>query len=619
MIAIRPIHIALVLASSVPLWAAPAATRSGELTLAPSARAPGARVQASYRGGEHFERAQIVVLRARLRTPGDQDAYLGGVGAETRRVAELVRGGDGVLRGSFRWPDSVVYAVFAVETPDGRVVDTRGNAGWELLAHEGGAPSAAALDQRARDLTLRNPLLGLATAREAVRRYSGSAAGWLRLWFFEGYAGGLPPSDTSAIQARRTRFAALGRAADANPRAATAELGALADMARGLKDEEAARKWEARILREHPRSRDAAGIRMRSVSGADSAARLGVLERLWTEFGAAEDYLVMAGMQAALQAGDANAVVRWSDRAMAHVPILEMHSRVARDLAMHPVTREEGARRIRRVLARIAEARDGDRDLFRAAPIQRDRDAQARGELLAALGSALRASGREEAALDTLRHAAKHASTPDLLREIAGVQLAAGDTAGAVGSWARAAAGAEAPAALADSVRAWAGAHFDARRWAADVDAAREELGARVRRAQVSRPLPALRLVDASGAPAALAEVGEPTVVVFGSSGCGFSVRSLPELDAMAAGLRRAGVRTVLVTEEAPSAELGRFFAERGFSGTVLFDPGRASHAAFGSASTPEYFVVDAAGAIRFEYSSLPELRAQVAALTPAR
>jgi hypothetical protein len=204
-----------------------------------------------------------------------------------------------------------------------------------------------------------------------------------------------------------------------------------------------------------------------------------------------------------------------------------------------------------------------------------------------------------------------------LLREIATAQLAAGDTAGAATSWARAA-GAGAGAALADSVRGEIGVRFARERWAADEAAARAELAARTRRAEVSRPVAGgLRLVDGAGAPAALrgSTAGQPTVVVFGKSGCGFSVRALPGLERMAARLARDGVRTVLVTDEAPSAELQGFFAARGYTGPVLFDPSRSTQAAFGSAGTPEYFVVDGAGTIRFEYSSLDELPGQVAAL----
>jgi thiol-disulfide isomerase/thioredoxin len=167
-------------------------------------------------------------------------------------------------------------------------------------------------------------------------------------------------------------------------------------------------------------------------------------------------------------------------------------------------------------------------------------------------------------------------------------------------------------------VREEIGARWTAERWAADEAAVRTELAARIRRAEVSRPVAGgLRLVDGAGAPAALrgSTAGRPTVVVFAKSGCGFSMRELPQLGRVAARLARDGVHTVVVTDEAPSAELQRFFAARGYTGPVLFDPSRSTQAAFGSAGTPEYFVVDGAGTIRFEYSSLDELPGQVAAL----
>jgi hypothetical protein len=613
----RTIQLAILLAASAPA----AAQTSGKLTLTPAAHGPGARVEARYQADARFAGATRLVLRARLRTPDDQEAYLGGIGTETRRVAELVRGDDGVLRGAFQWPDSVVYALFAVEAPDGSVVDTHGNQGWELMARgAAGQPTAEALNQRGRDLTLRNPLLGLATAREGARLYPGDPASWLRLWWFEGYAQGRGETDSASLQPRRARLAELTRAMQAKASLTGEELGTMATMARGLRDDEAADRWEARLLREHPRHPEAVPIRMDAALAPHQSSmegKLAALEPLWAELGATNDYLLMMGTETALSGGTPDAVVRWTNRLLAHVPLIEPQSRAARAVAERPATRAEGMRQIRGILARLQEARDAERDLFRTAPLQRDRDAERQAELLAALGQALAATNNVPAALDTLRAASSRSARVPLLREIAAAQLAAGDTAGAARSWARAA-GAGAGASLADSVREEIGARFAADRWAADEAAARTELAARMRRAEVARPVAGgLRLVDGAGAPAALrgSAAGRATVVVFAKSGCGFSLRALPQVERVAARLARDGVRTVLVTDEAPSADLQQFFAARGYSGPVLFDPSRSTQAAFGSAGTPEYFVVDGAGTIRFEYSSLDELPAQVAAL----
>ncbi|HEY0153027.1 MAG TPA: redoxin family protein [Longimicrobium sp.] len=615
----RTIQLALLIAAAAPVMAQ--TTSSGKLTLTPAAHGPGARVEARYQGDARFAGATRLVLRARLRTPGDQEAYVGAIGTETRRVAELVRGDDGVLRGSFQWPDSVVYALFAVEAPDGGVIDTHGNQGWELMERgAGGRPTARALTQRAGDLTLRNPLLGLETAREGARLYPDDPASWMRLWWFEGYAQGRRETDSASLQPRRARFAQLARALQAKASLTGDEVGAMMYLARGLRDEEAATTWEARLLREHPRHRDAVPARMTAAMAPHSSSiegKLAVLEPLWAELGTTDDYLLMVGTENALSGGDPAAVVRWTDRLLAHVPLIEAQSRAARAVAERPATRAEGMRHIRRILARLDEARDADRDLFRTAPQQRDRAAEHQAELLAALGHALGYAGAVPAALDTLRAASSRSARIPLLREIATAQLAAGDTAGAASSWARAT-GAGAGTALADSVRGEIGARFVAERWAGEVAAARAEFAARVRRAEISRPLAGgLRLVDGAGAPAALrgSAAGRPTVVVFAKSGCGFSLRALPRVERMAAELARSGVRTVLVTDEAPSEDLQKFFGGRGYTGPVLFDPSRSTHAAFGSAGTPEYFVVDGAGMIRFEYSSLDELPSQVAAL----
>lgn len=63
-----------------------------------------------------FARAKRLVLRGLLRTPQDS---MHGTGTTVKTVASLDRGKDGVFRGGFVLPDSVVYVAMVVKTPWG--------------------------------------------------------------------------------------------------------------------------------------------------------------------------------------------------------------------------------------------------------------------------------------------------------------------------------------------------------------------------------------------------------------------------------------------------------------------------------------------------------------------
>jgi hypothetical protein len=134
----------------------------------------------------------------------------------------------------------------------------------------------------------------------------------------------------------------------------------------------------------------------------------------------------------------------------------------------------------------------------------------------------------------------------------------------------------------------------------------------------VDRPAGGLAAADVAGAatPAGSGIAGAAaTVVVFGRTTCGYTLHALPQIEELRERVRARGAKLVLVSEEEASPEVERRFREHGYRGTVLHDPQRGSHAAFGSASTPEYFVVDRSGRIRYEYSTLDELPRQVASL----
>ncbi|MEW5928163.1 MAG: TlpA disulfide reductase family protein [Gemmatimonadota bacterium] len=592
--------------AAVPPPAPEPASEHGALSLAPSA--DGVGLDALYRRGRALPDAGRLVLRARLRTPLDTDEYLGGVGTETRAVAELTRGPRGEYRGRFRLPDSVVYAVFLVETPDGRQVDGNGRRGWEwLAAAPDGRPLAAALDQRGRDLTRRNPLLGLETARERVRLYPDEPEGWRKLRFFESVALGSTGTDSLA-RARGADYARLAQRFRSG--AATGDdLAGMWGFAASVGDTAGAREWRDRLLREHPRHPRGAWVRVGRVMErhrADPAAALPELESLWDEVGAGDEAVVPPrGLEAALAAGDGPAALRWAERMDRFVPVMD--GRLALALAGQAVTRREGMRRLERRLGRLEEARDEDRPLFVAAGVQRDRNEEESAALWSALGAARLVEGDTTGGREAFARAVRLGWAAGVLRDAAEGALAAGDTASALHAWAKLAADRDDAGAPADSLRRRAGAHYRVERWSGRVAEMRRLALERTRRGQVDRPAWELAAAGVEGA---------ATVVVFGRTTCGYTLHALPQIDELRERVRAGGAALVLVSDEEASPEVERRFRERGYRGPILHDPRRGSHAAFGSASTPEYFVVDRSGRIRYEYSTLDELPRQVASLT---
>ncbi len=611
----RPLLLPVLLLACI---AAPAAAQpmaaGGELRVVPAAPRAGEAVEVAYRPGSLLRDADALVLRARMRTPHDQEALAGAIGAETRRVATLARRADGWYRGRYVPADSVVYTLLAVESADGERVDTHGNGGWEVLAHDArGVPLPAALDQRGWDLAVRDATGGLRNARERLRLYPDDPGGLWRLSFYEGYVLGRD-SATALARGRRATFDALARTLDAQPRVDGARAEAMAFMAEVLGDSAARAHWAERQLRDDPLHPLAVQAGARRIVGEGASAEpLAALERLWDEAGPAHDQLLQAGLRASLQAQDVDAARRWTARIEQALPVAR--PMLGLTFLQMPPLREEGVRLLRVRLDELAAARDEDRDLFRAASRQRDAADDEAASLLLALGQAHLAAGERDEALRALAGAAASGWDPDRLQAVAALLLAAGDTAGAAVALARAAADPAAPAHAADSARVRLGGHGSAEAWAVRVADARRALDERVRRARVDRPLPVLALLaDADGRPSALQDrlgAAPATVVVFWASGCPFSRQAMPEVQR----LHARGIPVIAITHEEPTPGVRAYLAEQGITLPVLFDPRRASHAAFGSAVTPQFFVVDSAARVRYEFSSLGEVARQAASL----
>lgn len=586
----------LVAAASLFLRAPELRADDSELRFLPAQPRTGATVAVEYRATAKLGGEERLVLRARYRTAdeGRQNFQLPHVS-----VAELKKAGDRVYRGSFRLPDSVVYAAFAVEDARGAKVDASGEA-WELLVHAAdGRPAADALAQRRSDASERNERLAAEATRELARLYPEHPWSLAQLFWLEQAETNRAGAD-SVRRAHLPRMRALhGRLVETHAPSPD-QMASLMGYAGALGEAAIERHWRERLLREHPASSMAVRERvfaLRAAHRGDRPRILAELEKLWEETGAASPQLTFDAYQAALATGDPALTLRWAERLERSSP--PMRLLVVHTLTRLPGTREEGMRRLRAELRRLAEMRPQERMLTQTVDDQRAADRLTAGRFLGNLGQALIASGRTAAGLDTLDRAAEGRWDAALFRTIADTRLATGDTAGAAPLLARIAADPSAPPAFADSARLRLGRRFRASTWQARVDSARDAMRAHVLRQTVNRGLRGrVALADAAGRPSRL-ETGTETVVAFWSRHCPPSNEQLGRFQSVSARLRSRGVRVVAVTPEEPSGELRRWLAEKELTFPVYHDVDGDAARAFENGATPRYFVLDAAGRIR--------------------
>lgn len=585
----------------------------GHLAFAPETPRQGERVEVVYEPGAGLDGGRDLILRARLRTP-DDGAY--GEGVDTRTLATLERGADGVYRGAFAYPDSVVFALAAVSAPDGDRVDTNLRQGWPLLAHgAGGRPLVAAYDQYLDDLTGRDFRGGVRVAQRRVEEHPDDPRSWYLLGFFEDASSGAETG--SAVAAQR-----LGRVR-AFDEALAAEDAPDPDAVSGLvwlagTQGEIAERWTDWLIEHVPSHPTAVQFRVYRALREHSTSPdtlLQNLDALWAAFGPAHKVLVDYGFRTALRVGGEEIALRWADRKLQAQPWTNRS--VATALAASPTTREEGVRRLTEAIDRTAAAPEEERSLFATTDDHRASRRSRVARLQAALGAALLASGDTTDARAPLEAAAVELWNADLFMDLAEARRAGGDATGAVEAFARVAA--DPGAADADTARALGAALVGPEAWEVAVtEASDQQIAWTLRSADATRlPTDAyvldrdnerVRLGDALGGDG-------PTVAVLFSQFCGYCVAATPEVEALRERLGPDGVRVVMVTAEPPGAEADAFFAEQGYRGPVYHDVNREAARAFGSAGVPAYFVLDREGAVRFRFSSLRAIPRQVAAL----
>jgi len=606
----------LVLAAGAGLWFAwPTATLTagdirGELTFTPATPRAGATVQVTYRAPTTLASGGRLVLRARYRTPRDEASQWA-----TRQTvaAELEKARDDLFRASLRLPDSVVYAAFAVEDADGRIVDSNARRLWELLVHDrDGRPTIDALKQRENDLMGRNWEQGYETARQVAALYPDRVASWSGLLFYEKFVLSESHLD-STLAAHQARLKAFHHRLAPRASLTADDLGWMLWYARSVGDSTLERYWRDRLEREAPASplavqERAIAIGNRAWNDKDSVRALADLDRLWDEAGPAHGNLVNVGWSMAQRVGEPAALVRWADHYLVMNP--RDSSWIATVFTRYPALREEGMQRLRRELRDFQTRNDSRRALERTVDEQRTADAGRARQLLVALGDALVASGRTKAGLDTLKLAVREGWDVSLFRRVAEIERSTGDTAGALRLLAMVAAD--------PATEELTGASVDSTVWARLLQDGRSEMRRRLLDMAVRRRLPPEVRLEAAGGSAARLDTltrGRLTFVAFWSRHCGPSLEELPALERLTARLRQQGVAIVAITDERVSDDLRRFLADQKLTFPVYADTWRQASRAFSQWGTPSYFVLDADGLVRFEYRELNQIPAEVAVL----
>jgi peroxiredoxin len=88
----------------------------------------------------------------------------------------------------------------------------------------------------------------------------------------------------------------------------------------------------------------------------------------------------------------------------------------------------------------------------------------------------------------------------------------------------------------------------------------------------------------------------------------------MPQIAALAERLAKEGMQLLAITRDSP-AEAEPYLQEGGWDIQVLFDTKGQAARALNSWGTPQYFVLDGAGRLRFAFSSLDDLPRQIATL----
>lgn len=597
-----------------------AAESESQLVVSPIAPHSGERIEIQYRPTvSSFGQAKRLVLRGRLRTA--QNAMYS-AGTIIKPLANLYRSEDGVFRGGFVLPDSVVYVAMVVEDSLANSVDDRDGRLWTVLVHGlDGKPTLDALSQRQNDYMGRSWEEAYTAAKLNVQLHPQYFVVWTSLEFFERALLGDAAADSLA-SSRRAMIDRLIRGDSSDAHTPTTELSAIVWRSYVNHDSSAFHYWYDRLRREAPHDPQVAQMAtLRLAERYRSTAPrtlLDSLENLWAEVAPVYGpgaLIISTGEQVARKLGDGKAYLRWVARESGQDSLF----RTGVSLASFGPTREEGMGRIRAALRQSANDFVSERPLTlnetEYGRVLTDR----RRELLAALGEALIAANKSREGLDTLSIAVRDGWNLQLLKSVASQELMLGDTTAAITVEAKIVVDPRTSRAHVDSISRLAVARLGATRWAEARANGRAQMVREVMNRALLRSVPGDPTVVNAAAEVQHLKVltaGHPSVVVYWSRHCGAALEALPTIDLVGQALRDQGIAAYLIVDESPSAETAKFFGEHKVGMPVLYDSRRQVSSALRSFGTPAYYVLDGQGRIRFnQVEEVNDVLLQVAAI----
>jgi hypothetical protein len=617
---------------------ASAGSRTGTLRFEPAAPQPGQIVRVTYEPNATLARFDSVMLRARFRRPVDDDYNEGPM---QRRVGVMRRSG-GQFTLKFRLPDSVVFAVFAVESPGGDVIDDNDQQLWELVtAVDAGKPLFDALVQKERDMMGRNWEGGLRTTRALAALYPDDPEAGSLVAVFERWVLGNHIAD-SLLPGHRRRFAALQAAFGERTELPAPIIAGMAHYAIELDDSAASHSWISRLQTSFPNDPEVLFRKenrlanqyiktQRDSSGFNKVvetqpAYFQELESVWQSAEPTHDrnlwLLAQNAVVNAMTARDTAHLRVWAGRYHRLRPdVIGGAAWLGRELLQYPTLRDTAMGWLRDGVRLLAEGPDAYRPLTATIADQQDINRAAAQPILATLGSALIQDGHLAAGLDTLRLAASYGWNPQVLRSVGQALIARGDTTAALQSYARVVADPGTPIALKDSIRSIVSRDGDAN-WGRLVQNAAQEMRQSVLQRAAPRSLNGpFHVMTKSGATRNLADVvnNRVTVLMFWSPYCGFSLQPLHDLDLLNGRLASQGAQVVTIVDQPFSKDLEQTLrVQRAEHLSVFYDFRSDAHRAFSSFGTPDYYVLDSSGRVMFAHSNIEELPRQVAALLPS-
>ncbi len=544
-----------------------------QLTFTPEAPAPGSTVTVTYHPVDLLARAPELILRGHFIAPWDP-----GRTPRNNRVATLTPAAGGSFTASFELPESAAYGVFVVEDRAGERLDANDGRHFDLLIHGGDKSSlAGALGQRAGYLDDRDPAAALEARERAMELHREALAeqnpGSSVTFTIRESSTILPDDDLDRIEL-------------------APELGWIRtwmhwererNSAEALEEFEA--QWPGLEGKRTGIGNHAlmVAVQSRDLAAADPWAER-ILDEGWTD--PWSDKLMVANLFAALP----GRVERARELARSSMADLD---------AVDPVTYP-------------------GRPLGQTASDYAGVLTRARAEAMVGNNRLLADAGFENDVIDALEAAGDESGESEHFRKLGELRLNRGDTGGAARAFAVVASDPGTPAAQARALAGRAGYDADGPEWRQLLRTATANVLPRVRAAAVRRSLPPVRVADREGERPSLEQIvgGRPTVVVFWARRCGPCVAEIPEVARLAALLEPKGVRVVSIsTDDPPGPEMDAWLRQRRVTYPVYYDLDGQAGDIFGVKTVPAVFVLDGAGAVRFDSTHIAAVPRQLEAL----